>query len=253
MKVHVLFKKEDLEKEQLQEGNKTAVVIDVLLATTTITAALMDGAKSVIPVFTCDEGKNLAAAYQEKEVVLAGEVHAKSIKGFEYPSPLHLRTKIKGKTLILSTTNGTIALKNAAAAKHVHIACLLNNSAVAQAVKHYGNQQTVLVVCAGNSGEVSLEDVYGAGHFIECLTAAERADAVELTDAAKTAWKLYRGQSEESYKILSLSKVGKLFAQYDVREELEFASRKNISSLVPVLQDGQVKQANIRRSQHETG
>ncbi|MDG5472552.1 2-phosphosulfolactate phosphatase [Jeotgalibacillus sp. ET6] len=253
MKVHVLFKKEELEKEQLQEGNKTAVVIDVLLATTTITAALMDGAKRVLPVLTCEEGKTLAAAYQENEVVLAGEMHAKPIEGFEYPSPVHLRPKVKGKTLILSTTNGTIALNNAAAAKHVHIACLLNNSAVAEAVKHYGNEQTVLVVCAGNSGEISLEDVYGAGHFIECLAAGEKADEIEMTDAAKTAWQLYHGQPEESLKILSLSKVGKLFAQYDVLEELEFASRKNTTSLVPILQDGQVRRANIRRSQHETG
>ncbi|KIL53040.1 2-phosphosulfolactate phosphatase [Jeotgalibacillus campisalis] len=246
IKVHVLFTKEELIKEQLQEGNKTAVVIDVLLATTTITTALMDGAKAVLPVLNGEEGKKLAAAFQKEDVVLAGEMHAEPIEGFVYPSPSHLRTKVNGKTLILSTTNGTVALRNAAGAKRVYIACLLNNKAVAQAVLHNGNTQTILIVCAGNSGEVSLEDLYGAGHFIDCLTEETTADDIELTDSSQAVRQLYRGHSEEAHMILSISKVGRLFARYDVLEELEYASRKNSTPLVPIFRESQIKVSNER-------
>ncbi|WP_223702302.1 2-phosphosulfolactate phosphatase [Sutcliffiella deserti] len=238
-KVHVLLKKEDIKTAEMEEGNKIAVVLDVLLATTTITAALMDGAKEVIPVESLEEGVRVASEFDVDHFILAGELHAKPVEGFVYPLPSYIRKVVKGKALILSTTNGTVALRKASLAKKVFIACLLNNPSVADAVLKSGKDQTVLVVCSGNSGELSLEDFYGAGHFVDCLVKGRETD-VELSDSAKAAWHFYKGASKNPLKILAASKVGQLFYQFHFEDELEFASRVGSISLVPVLKDGKI-------------
>ena len=108
-KIHLLMKKEEIQAVKIADRNKYAVVLDVLLATTTIVSALKDGAKEVIPVLHSNEAMELAKGFQQGECVLAGELDAKPIDGFIYPSPTLIGESIKGKTLILSTTNGTVA------------------------------------------------------------------------------------------------------------------------------------------------
>ncbi|WP_413309722.1 2-phosphosulfolactate phosphatase [Bacillus sp. 1P10SD] len=235
-KVHLLMKKEDIKEEKLAEGNKIAVVLDVLLATSTIVSALKDGAKEVIPVLNSNEALELARRYRKDEYVLAGELDAKPIKGFVYPSPTLIGETINGKALILSTTNGTVALRKSLLADKIYIASILNNPAVASAVQKCNEEQTILVICSGNSGEISMEDFYGAGHFIDCLL---KNGSYDLTDAAKTALYFYRGQGD-SYEILLDSYVGKLLEKYNQQADLMLAASKGITSIVPVLKDGKV-------------
>lgn len=230
------MKKEDINEEKLAEGNKIAVVLDVLLATSTIVSALKDGAKEVIPVLNSNEALELARRYRQDEYVLAGELDAKPIEGFVYPSPTLIGETINGKALILSTTNGTVALRKSLLADKIYIASILNNPAVAIAVQKCKEEQTILVICSGNSGETSMEDFYGAGHFIDCLL---KNGSYDLTDAAKTALYFYRGQ-EDSYEILLDSYVGKLLEKYNQQADLMLAASKGITSIVPVLKDGKV-------------
>lgn len=72
-KVHVILRKEDISEGKLRESSKVAVVLDILLATTTITAALSEGAAEVIPVLDVTEGMNVAAGMKPETFVLAGE------------------------------------------------------------------------------------------------------------------------------------------------------------------------------------
>ncbi|UOE53178.1 2-phosphosulfolactate phosphatase [Bacillus sp. CMF12] len=232
-KVHVILKKEDISEKKLSEGGKVSVVLDVLLATTTITSALANGAAEVIPVLDVTEGINVAAGMEPETFVLAGEIHGKPIDGFVYPIPSRLREMINGKKLILSTTNGTVALRKSACASKVYISSLLNNRAVAESIK--GEAETVIVICSGNSGEFSLEDFYGAGHFIDCLT---EYDQLEMTDSAKAALHFYRGASGSAFDILSSSRVGRLFARHGMAEDLEFASQTDVAAIVPILKNG---------------
>ncbi|MBT2688700.1 2-phosphosulfolactate phosphatase [Bacillus sp. ISL-47] len=236
-KVHVILKKEDISQEKMREGSKAVVVLDVLLATTTITSALADGATEVIPVQNVTEGLHVAAGMDPDTCVLAGENHARPIDGFVYPSPGHIRSVIKGKKLVLSTTNGTVALRKSEGAGNVYIGCLLNNPAVAKTIREESNAETIIVVCSGNSGEVSLEDFYGAGHFLDCLV---QKDEWVLTDAAKAALHFYRGAQGSAFEILSESRVGQLFYLHGFLEELKFAAGAGTSSVVPVLKDGRV-------------
>lgn len=200
-KVHVILRKEDISEEKLREGGKVAVVLDILLATTTITSALSEGAAEVIPVLDVTEGMNVAAGMKPETFILAGEIHGKPIEGCVYPIPSRIREVINGRKLILTTTNGTVALRKSASASKVYISSLLNNRAVAESIK--GERETVIVVCSGNSGELSLEDLYGAGHFIDCLT---DHDQWNMTDSAKAALHFYRSASGSAFDILSSSR-----------------------------------------------
>lgn len=236
-KIHLLVKKEDISEEKILEGNKVAVVLDILLATTTIVSALKDGAKEVIPVLNSSEASDLAGNFMPGTCLLAGELDAKPIDGFLYPSPTLIRENVKGKTLILSTTNGTVALRKAASAKKVYVASILNNPAVAETLANVEEEQTVLIICSGNSGELSLEDFYGSGHLIDCLV---KTGQHELTDAAKAAMYFYRGQEHAGYEIFVNSYVGRLLEKYDQHPDLKLAVSKGITSIVPIMKNGKV-------------
>jgi 2-phosphosulfolactate phosphatase len=235
-KIHLLMKKEDIKEEKMAVGNKIAVVLDVLLATTTIVSALKDGAKEVIPVLHSDEALEVATKFSQGEYILAGELNARPIDGFVYPSPTLIRENIKGKTLILSTTNGTVALRKSAQAEKVYIGSLPNNPAVASSLQHCLDDQTILIICSGNSGETSLEDFYGAGHLIDCL---QKQGKYDLTDAAKAALYFYRSQ-DDSYEVLLDSYVGRLLDKHNQHSDLKVAAAKGITSIVPILTEGKV-------------
>ncbi|MDQ0153936.1 2-phosphosulfolactate phosphatase [Robertmurraya andreesenii] len=238
-KVHLLVKKEDIDEEKIGEGNKIAVVLDVLLATTTITSALHDGASGVIPVMDAQEAMEISREHVQGSYLLAGEVQAKPIEGFVYPSPKVIRESISGKTLILSTTNGTVALRKSSRAKAVYVTCLLNNAYVADRVVRVAEEDdTILVICSGNSGQFSLEDFYGAGHFISCLLEGKRK--AELSDGARAALLFYEGNRDRAYSILSASYVGKLFEQHDLQGELSFTCQIGSVPIIPILKGRKV-------------
>ncbi|MDN4073131.1 2-phosphosulfolactate phosphatase [Fictibacillus terranigra] len=237
MKVHLLLKKEEILPEKMAENSKVAVVLDVLLATTAIVSALYQGAKGVIPVKDHNEARELSKMYQKGGCILAGELHAKPITGFLYPSPLLLSGQVQGKTLILSTTNGTVALRNTEGAQKVYISSLLNNKETAKALLKHQQGSTIVIICSGNSGEVSLEDVYGAGHLITSLI--ELADvSLQLSDAARTAYYLYKGNQQMGRELLESSYVGHLFARHGLYSDLQYASTEDAAPVVAVLEDG---------------
>src|SRR3954454_591433 len=108
-KLHVLTRKEELDSVRL--AGKIVVVIDVLFATTTMVAALAHGALEVIPVL--DEAAARAEDLRRGagSCVLAGELYAETLPGFVHPAPLALiEHGIKGKTVVYSTTNSTVAM-----------------------------------------------------------------------------------------------------------------------------------------------
>lgn len=234
VKIHLLMKKEEIDEAKMREGNKVAVVFDVLLATTTITSALNEGAAEVIPVMDHLEARQIAKEYKDGQYVLSGENRGKPIDGFLYPYPRILNEKIKGKSLILSTTNGTVAIKKASGAKRTYISSLLNNPAVAEKVRKDGLGDTLLVICSGTSGDVNLEDFYGAGHFISCLLRTG-GEQIKLTDAAKAALLFYRGNATSAYEVLRTSHIGQIFENKGLLHELTLASQMGTIPITPVL------------------
>ncbi|MCM3594484.1 2-phosphosulfolactate phosphatase [Metabacillus idriensis] len=229
-KIHVVTRKEEI--DEVKMDNKIAVVFDVLLATSTIATVLHHGAVSVIPVLDGDQARKRAAGISTDEYILVGEYEGRTIEGFLDPNPSVLKDTAAGKKVILSTTNGTVAVHKSSPAKKVYACSLLNSKAVADVLTAAHEDETIIIVCSGSSGQFSLEDFYGAGYLIHQLTAQE---GWNLSDSALTAKLFYEGSSHEQALVLGQSRVGKMLEEYGFREEITFISNQDCFHTVPVL------------------
>ena len=123
MKLDVIISADNIKEEYLED--KIVVVIDMLRATSVIITALANKAKEVFPILTVEEAFNKKEEFLrvEKEVLLGGERKALKIEGFDFSnSPLEYTSeKVKGKTIILSTTNGTRAINLSLKAEEILI------------------------------------------------------------------------------------------------------------------------------------
>lgn len=236
-KLHVILQKEDIEPDKIT-NDKVVVVFDVLLATTTIATLLNHGAKEVIPVMDGEEALEVVKGFYESTVIIAGESGGVTINGFVDPLPTILNPVVEGKTIILSTTNGTVAIRNVANAKRVFAASLINGYAVAQkvATEHAGD--SIILICAGTMKQFSLEDFYGAGYFIDELL--RQNDLWELTDSAKAALYLYQGNKENAAKILKASLTGQMLLKMNIEEDILFSAEKGTVLVVPELDNGKM-------------
>ncbi|WKA48296.1 2-phosphosulfolactate phosphatase [Geobacillus zalihae] len=237
-KVHVVLRKEDIDEMALAD-RKVAVVFDVLLATSSITAVLAAGARSVIPVRDAEEAKEIALRLPEGSYELVGEYEGRTIAGFHPPAPLFLQTVCPGKTVVLSTTNGTVAIRRAQPARAVYAASLLNSPAVGEHICRLHQEETIIVICSGSSGRFCLEDFYGAGYFVHCLI-EQGINAAELSDSATAAWLFYRQYSDEgkAKEVLSASRVGRWMMAYGLEKEIDYINRHGSLSAVPKLELG---------------
>ncbi|PGL68876.1 2-phosphosulfolactate phosphatase [Bacillus sp. AFS055030] len=234
-KLHLLMKKEEIDVQKLND-EKIVVVFDVLLATSTITAALAFGAKEVIPVMNRQEAVLFTNKNFDKEYLLIGEYEGNTIEGFRSPNPLTLKKVVSNQSIVLSTTNGTVALKNSQNAKRVYAASILNACAVANHLRQNYKEESVILVCSGSSGHFNMEDFYGAGYFIECLV--NESCLFDLSEAAKSAHYFYLGLKEKCNEILAESNVGKMLIRYGFEEELKFVCSKSMFNVVPIFVDG---------------
>lgn len=231
-KLHLLFKKEEIDTEKMKD--KIAVVFDVLLATSTMTVGLQHGAKEVIPVLNGDEALEMAEGREKDTFLLVGEYEGKTIDGFLDPNPLKLSKKVAGKSLILSTTNGTVAVRKASEAKKVYICSLLNGKAVAEQLKKEHQGETIVVVCSGSSDQFCLEDFYGAGYFIDRLLDNSNEEW-ELSDSSLAALHFYLGNENKGEELLLESRVGEMITKFGYEEEVAYVSQKGILPIVPYL------------------
>jgi 2-phosphosulfolactate phosphatase len=152
--------------------------------------ALASGCRAIVPALTPEEARERARAFPRGEVLLAGERGGDPIDGFDLGnSPLeYTAQRVAGKIVVLTTTNGTKALLQAAGAAATAIAGLVNVKAAAQWAQDQARDLTL--ACAGEAGEASLEDTVCAGLIIDALAGL---GAVELSDTAALA----RGAARE--------------------------------------------------------
>ncbi len=238
MKIHVLVKKEELDGQRLP--GKVVVVLDVLFATTSIAAALSHGATEVIPTLDGEAARGVAAGLPAGSFVLAGEYGAETLPGFAHPTPMALiREPLGGRTLVYSTTNGTVAIHKAAGATRVYAAALCNGAAVVEHVLDRTESETVLLVCSGSVDSFNLEDFYGAGHLVSHFT--RRQPGLELSDTALAALILHDGS--EALDCLSRSRVGRMMRDRGLTQEVEWAARKDHLAVVPELRGGRLVNA----------
>ena len=145
----------------------TAIVLDVLRASTTLTVALENGAASVIAAGTVSEALQLRR--ERPEALLCGERDGRIVPGFDLGnSPFeYVRERVAGRTLVFASTNGSQALKLAARARVRLVAGFVNAAA---AIERAGAASEVWLIAAGKLGEVALEDLACAGWIARALS-----------------------------------------------------------------------------------
>jgi 2-phosphosulfolactate phosphatase len=231
-KLHVLFTKEDLDATRLH--GKVVIVLDVLFATSTIVHAFGEGVDVIWPARDAEDARCIAAELEAP--MLAGEYLAGSLSGFGPATPLALaEARGRNVTLVYATTNGTVALKNAASATDVYVGALLNGAALAAHVMRQHPQASVLLVCSGSVDRFNLEDFYGAGHLADHF---ERSGHYDLTDAALAAMLLRRGCDAQT--ALDASRVGRMMTAHALQHEVDCASQADTLDVVPRLDDGRL-------------
>ena len=183
---------------QEQLAGQTVVVVDVLRATTTIVNAMHNGCQQVFPQPGIERAKALHATMSETSI-MGGERNGQIVDGFHQGnSPLEYTAEaISGKSLILATTNGTVAMESCRAADRVLIGAMINVSAVARELV---NVPRVTVVCSGTDRLITSEDVIFAGLLTERileLRESAGAEPTKLTDPATIAMHHWRTRKDE--------------------------------------------------------
>lgn len=184
-------------------GGCVAVVVDVLRATSVITVALSNGASGVVPAPTVEEARAIAERLGRGDVVLGGERHADLIPGFDLGNSPQAYTpeRVAGKTVVLTTTNGTLALRNAAGASLVIVASLLNYRAAALLAHSRGAEAKTVIVCSGNYGLPTLEDNLCAALMAKELeTVADVAYANDHTIGVRMMAETYAPNSVDWFR-----------------------------------------------------
>jgi len=201
----------------------TAVVIDVLRATSTITLALASGYERVLVAGSIDE----ATALRTPERTLAGEVGCARAPGFDLGNSPEETLEPRGAELVLATTNGAPAIvAAAAAADEVLIASLLNLDAV---LAQLAGREDILLVCAGTDAKVSLEDVYLAGRLSARLD-GERSDAARIAEAVAAAYPNAVDALQASAGAIGLRREG-------LESDIAFCAQESIVEVVGRLSD----------------
>ncbi|MFN0196176.1 MAG: 2-phosphosulfolactate phosphatase [Planctomycetaceae bacterium] len=232
--VHVHFTPASIEPEKLKDC--TAVVIDVLRASTTIVHALAHGAQSVIPVLEIAQALHLASQSDRRSVLLGGERYGKLITGFDLDnSPLNYTPEIvRGKTVIFTTTNGTRALAKCASADIILIGAIVNLHAVALAALKTG--RPLHLVCAGTEGEISAEDVLTAGAIASEIQQLSPS-ALQWNDSAMIArdYFIQRSATNDSlYAAFCESRGGRNLLELGYECDIERSVTRDLFEVVPV-------------------
>jgi 2-phosphosulfolactate phosphatase len=237
MKINVLLTPSNL--DELSFSGKTTVIIDVLRATSTIVSALNNGAKEIIPVASVEFAVKVSGGMFGGLTLLGGERNTKKIEGFALGnSPLEYSSRlVKGKSIILFTTNGTKAVVKAKFSKNLYICSFLNLSAVAD---HINSMDTdIEILCAGRNNSFSLEDTVCAGKLISEILKNKKD--LELSDTAQASIVLNKSFGKNLFKMLCETEHGKLLLENGFEEDIKFCSKLNTIHAIPCFSGNVVK------------
>ena len=237
MNIRLFFTPAGIGDEQI--NGRTAVVIDILRATTVAAVALDNGAREIIPAANLGDATSIREKLDRSTVQLGGEREGQKVEGFDLGnSPFEYdREAVENKTVILATTNGSAAILKGGEAKHCLSCALVNLSATLEKILKIGND--VSIICAGNKGGFSLEDALCGGMLVDKLLAAD--NTVELdNDAAFVAQGLYHKHRENLEDALHKSDHGKYLDSLGFAKDISFCAQEDNLTICPVWQSGRL-------------
>ncbi len=208
------------------------VVVDIFRATSAICTALDQGVECMIPVAGLDE----AHRYKQQGYLVAAERNAIMQEGFDFGnSPFHyMDPAVKGKTIVISTTNGTQAIEAAKDASVIAIGSFLNISALAEWIKPQGRD--VIILCAGWKNKFNMEDSLFAGALAGLLLEDEAFTT--LCDSTITAGYLFERAEKDLYGFLENSSHRSRLKNLKLEEDIRYCLTFNTMDTIPVFHDG---------------
>jgi 2-phosphosulfolactate phosphatase len=240
MRIDVLWTPSEL--VQMSVYDRVGVVVDVLRSGTSMAAALRNGARTIVPAASTEDAMRIMNSLGRDQVLLSGERSGVQIEGFDLGnSPAEFTTAaIGGRTIVMTTSNGTRALMPMVGARVVYICALVNLAAVAEQLEAADGNP--LIVCAGREGQVSVEDALCAGLLVQAVLnrVNEQPKLPELGDGAVAALALAREHSPVTAEFLDDTAAGKALKSVGHGDDIEFCARVDSIPEVPVLRDRQL-------------
>ena len=220
------------EFHQYEEGFELIVVIDVLRATSAICAAIENGVKGIIPVDSVDEARE----YLKKGYLAAAEREGQIVEGFTMGnSPISfLDPKLKRETIVLTTTNGTKAIKVAEHKETVVIGSLNNLQSLTEWLIR--QERNTLVLASGWKDKFNLEDTICAGAIIDGVMESGKFASKE--DSSVAAKFIYRSAKENIFSYLKASSHRRRLRKLNLNADVNFCLTPNNLTAIPILKDG---------------
>lgn len=248
MKVQVFFTPGELAAIELPER---VVVLDVLRATSTIVEALANGARAIVPVGTVDEAARMAQNIGRDSVLLCGERRGLPIEGFDLGNapPEFTAEQVAGKSLVMTTTNGTRAFlavaerrtgQGEADASEILAGAFLNLTTIIERLRPAEGTEgaAVALVCAGREGRFALEDAVCAGAVVRGL--ADAGAAVELNDGGMAARTLAGRYMRDLGGVLERTAAGRHLESIGRGEDVAFCAAVDRTDIVPRFRDRKI-------------
>lgn len=186
----------------------------------------------MIPVATIDEARH----YKEQGYLVGAERDAITVEGFDFGnSPFsYMSEQVKGKTIVISTTNGTQAIEAAKDAYKVVIGSFLNITSLCEWL--HSERRNVLLLCSGWKNKFNLEDALFAGAVTEALT--ELGEDFKLGDACLALKYLYQQARQDPYKFLNHASHKERLASLNLKKDIKYCLTPDQTRVIPVLQNG---------------
>ena len=239
MRVDVLFGVQQLTPQDVQ--GRVVAVIDVLRTSTTIAVALANGARAVLPTESPDDAVTRSKQLERGAYRLAGERRMLKMEGFDLGnSPVeHNREAVEGKTILLSTTNGTKALLAVQGARDVVVASYVNLAAVSTMLRTaLRGGADITLVCAGHDRQFALEDAACAGRYVHAVS--RRLTGLDLNDAAFAASLIDKKFGDNLMRMFTTAAHGRALAAAGFGDDLTASAAVDSFSVIPIYQDRQI-------------
>ena len=214
------------------DSDSIVVVVDIFRATSAICTAIHHGVERMIPVASIED----AQRYKDLGFLVAAERNAVMLEGFDFGnSPFHYMTPdVQGKTIAISTTNGTQAIEAAKDAAVIAIGSFLNIQALANWIKPQGRD--VIILCAGWKNKFNLEDTLFAGALTGLLLEDDRFSTT--CDSSIAAGYLYEKASSDLFGFLENSSHRNRLKNLNLEKDIRYCLSVNTLDIIPVVQDG---------------
>lgn len=215
-----------------QQNFEIVVVIDVLRATSAIASALHHGVEKIIPVSSVEE----ARAYQAQGYIVAAERDGQVVEGFPFGNSPYafMNPDLKGKTVVLTTTNGTKAIQMAASKKTVVIGCLNNIDALCKWLIE--QHKDTLILASGWKDKINLEDTICGGAIADQLLESRKFRADE--DSTVAAKFIFRSAKEHLWSFLRSSSHRRRLIKLNIQKDVKYCLTLNTIDTIPVLEEG---------------